>query len=129
MKHNNNEQKHRYENDEIIKFLASKTYVLMVLALVFLTIGRHYKLVTTKHCLWIGLLIRLPYQYFTHKTEEGTPLPDRKDQIMSIVLIVFFALGQLAEYFWPNKIWVLIITLCSLALVVIWSLHIRRSLS
>ncbi len=114
------------KKNDILRFLASKYYVLAVAAIIGLTISSHYSGVPLVIWLCTAALLQLPFEYLEKKGYDPVWRGwVKKERITGLMLVLITILGLSAEYVWPNNVWVLVLRLFGIACVVAWSLIIK----
>ena len=111
----------------LIRFLATRWYIILALACIVETIGLHYRVLSIRTFLFIAFLIRAPYEYLMNQLDEVEQDDQIKhrNSVLATILVLIVVFGVIAEFVWPNKLWVLIVNLSVLTGVVIVSLIIK----
>ena len=114
------------ESKDILRFAASKWWVMQALAFVYLTLTTHYKLVAPGACLFICVFISMPYSILKNMVDDIPETDNKKTIVMSCALILLTLLGMIAEVIWPDNVLVLVFRLIVMLFVIMWSLFFRK---
>lgn len=112
---------------DLLKFLISKWYILLILSCIHLTIRSHYSVISLNVWFYALIMLQLPFEYLEKKLQD----PDlrktvkKKERVIAVSLLIIIILGLSAEYIWPKNTWVLIFRLLGVAEIVAWSLSIK----
>ena len=114
--------------DSVLRFLATRWYILQALSLLTLTVLGHFTVVSPKLNMLIHLFILTPYDILKKYQYDDTPKNKKTELINKVVMIsllVIVVIGLIAEFIWPNNKWVLIIRLITVVAIIGWSLYIK----
>ena len=126
MSHNKMDENDRKTN--LLRFLATRWYILQALSLLALTVLGHFTVVSPKLNMLIHLFILTPYDILKKYQYDDTPKNKKTELINKVVkisLLVIVVIGLIAEFIWPNNKWVLIIRLITVVAIIGWSLYIK----
>ena len=115
-------------DNSILRFLATRWYILLVLSLLVLTVLGHFRVVSIELNMLIHLFIVIPYGFLKKYQCDDAPKNKKNDiinMIIEIALIVIVVIGLVAEFIWPYNKWILIIRLLTLVGIVAWSLYAK----